>query len=143
MEEIEEEDWEVNDQEAEKRYKERLNYQGLLMQRINSIMIAIDQGYNPYDNTNSLLSILIPEIKGPIEGEIELAKKERDEKLNKIHEQMKLQQPLTIPMKKAFNRKIIETNQNYAWKVVNLVINTLHDMGMLLEEERRLDEGGY
>ncbi|RLG69957.1 MAG: hypothetical protein DRO04_02570, partial [Candidatus Iainarchaeum archaeon] len=113
------------------------------MQRINSIMIAIDQGYNPYDNTNSLLSILIPEIKGPIEGEIELAKKERDEKLNKIHEQMKLQQPLTIPMKKAFNRKIIETNQNYAWKVVNLVINTLHDMGMLLEEERRLDEGGY
>jgi len=143
MEEIEEEDLEVNDQEAEKRYKERLNYQGLLMQRINSIMIAIDQGYNPYDNTNSLLSILIPEIKGPIEGEIELAKKERDEKLNKIHEQMKLQQPLTIPMKKAFNRKIIETNQNYAWKVVNLVINTLHDMGMLLEEERRLDEGGY
>ena len=143
MEEIEEEDLEVNDQQEEKKYRERLNYQGLLMQRINSIMIAIDQGYNPYDNTNSLLSILIPEIKGPIEGEIELAKKERDEKLNKIHEQMKLQQPLTIPMKKAFNRKIIETNQNYAWKVVNLVINTLHDMGMLLEEERRLDEGGY
>jgi len=142
MEEIEE-DLEVNDQQEEKKYRERLNYQGLLMQRINSIMIAIDQGYNPYDNTNSLLSILIPEIKGPIEGEIELAKKERDEKLNKIHEQMKLQQPLTIPMKKAFNRKIIETNQNYAWKVVNLVINTLHDMGMLLEEERRLDEGGY
>ena len=143
MEEIEEEDLEVNDQQEEKKYRERLNYQGLLMQRINSIMIAIDQGYNPYDNTNSLLSILIPEIKGPIEGEIELAKKERDEKLNKIHEQMKLQQPLTIPMKKAFNRKIIETNQNYAWKVVNLVMNTLHDMGMLLEEERRLDEGGY
>ena len=143
MEEIEEEDLEVNDQEAEKRYKERLNYQGLLMQRINSIMIAIDQGYNPYDNTNSLLSILIPEIKGPIEGEIELAKKERDEKLKKIHEQMELQQPLTNSMRKAFNRKIIETNQNYAWKVVNLVINTLHDMGMLLEEERRLDEGGY
>jgi len=143
MEEIEEEDLEVNDQEAEKRYKERLNYQGLLMQRINSIMIAIDQGYNPYDNTNSLLSILIPEIKGPIEGEIELAKKERDEKLKKIHEQMELQQPLTNSMRKAFNRKIIETNQKYAWKVVNLVINTLHDMGMLLEEERRLDEGGY
>ncbi|RLG69961.1 MAG: hypothetical protein DRO04_02590, partial [Candidatus Iainarchaeum archaeon] len=69
MEEIEE-DLEVNDQQEEKKYRERLNYQGLLMQRINSIMIAIDQGYNPYDNTNSLLSILIPEIKGPIEGEI-------------------------------------------------------------------------
>jgi len=140
MEEIEEGEFETNKPEIERRYRERLNYQGLLMQRINSVLIAIDQGYDGYTNLNSLLSILIPEIREGIEEDLRKAKEDREEELEELS---KLPKPVWNKEIREFNRKLIEINRRYVWKVINAIILALHDLGLLLEEERKLDEGGY
>lgn len=135
-----EEEFEVNDQEEEKRYRERLNYQTLLFQRISSVLIAIDQGHDGYINLNSLLSILIPEIREGIEEDLQRAKENREEELEKLSE---LPKPLYSSEIREYRRRVTEINRRYVWKVLNAIILAMHDLGMLLEEERRLDEGGY
>jgi len=140
MEEIEEGEFETNKPEIEKRYRERLNYQALLMQRINSVLIAIDQGYDGYTNLNSLLSILIPEIREGIEEDLRKAKEDREEELEELS---KLPKPVWNKEIREYRRRLIEINRRYVWKVINAIILALHDLGLLLEEERKLDEGGY
>ena len=140
MEEIEEGEFETNKPEIERRYRERLNYQALLMQRINSVLIAIDQGYDGLNNLNSLLSILIPEIREGIEEDLRKAKEDREEELEELS---KLPKPVWNKEIREYNRKLIEINRRYVWKVINAIILALHDLGLLLEEERKLDEGGY
>lgn len=137
MEETEEEtEFETNQPEEERRYQDKLNYTGYLLALITNVLNSVDNfNRSGVKQVESVLAYLTPDLRGEVMPDVNKAKKQLNRQINKYAR-------THFDPDKCSNARIT-LSQKYAKKVVQIVIEVLHDRGMLLTEERKLDEGGY
>jgi len=134
----------------EKKYQERLDYENMLRYQVMSVGMAINHGYDGYDAAQVLLTMLIPELYEPIAEDVEEARSRLEKHAQAISKYRTVSQIKVIGSnvraaqdQKYIAQQIREHKRDFSLKIIELVMQVLHEHGMLLSHERLLDEGGY
>ena len=144
------EEFKTNRPGDEKKYQERLDYENMLRYQVMSVGQAINAGYDGYNATQVLLTMLIPELYEPIKDDVERARNHLAQQVKKVqnyksYSMVKVVGANTRAMQdqQYIASQVADFKRDYSLSIMEMVIQTLHDNAMLLSQERRLDEGGY
>jgi hypothetical protein len=144
------EEVETNQPEVEAQYQERLDYENMLKMQIMNVSMAINAGYDGYNNAQVLITLLIPELREMVADDLRKAKVELKKEADRAKAYQASHTSRVIGKQPA--RKVEQQHKaqmqaiarrNYSLKILNVVVLALHDRGMLLSQEKQLDVGGY
>lgn len=120
------------------KYKDKLNYEGLLLTQIQSVLNAINYGQSGITQTENLLASLLPDILTEISDDVKKAQSELSIGIHRANKSV------TNPIfSYVADNTIANLQCDYSRTIVKLVIEALDNRALLLTQERQLDTGGY
>lgn len=126
------------------QYSETIEYERLLLMRINDVDNAIKFGSDGLKELGSLWSKLKKDIRDPIQEDIKKILVEAEDELNKIIKRVYDQE--SPGMSYSHKREIINVaahpiNIEVAHKIMQIIIDRLDEMGLLIQRQRQVPQG--
>jgi hypothetical protein len=124
--------------EEQRRFKDRILYENLLLQRINAVLFALDNHYSAMDAIETLCSVLLPSIRAKIKPKLVSLGTDYRNELNprNLLRRQKAEKYTTL------SRLKHDIYRAYIMKNLQTIIDELDERGLLLSKERRIEEGG-
>lgn len=126
------------------QYTETIEYERLLLMRINDVDNAIKFGSDGLKELGSLWSKLKKDIREPIQKDIEKIVLEAEEELNKIKTQVYGQEH--SGMSESHKIEIVNVaahpiNVEAVHKIMQIIIDQLDKMDLLIQRQRQVPQG--
>lgn len=125
--------------EEERRYKDRILYENIILQRINAVIFALDNHYSATDPLQLLCSILIPDIRVKIKDKLVDLEQDYDKQISK----KELSKIIKRDRNKRHESEIKRTFERiYVMRSLQVIIDELDKHGLLISKDRSVEVGG-
>lgn len=124
-----------------RKFQATLNYPGILMMRINDLDNAIQRGYDGTVQLTGLVSKLTDEIYAPIKPRVMEVTDRLEKTIHGVISQPKPDAWSSRHWMQHVDMEAKKHNREAMQEIENIIINRLFELGLLIEQEKKIPSG--